>query len=287
VSDEPSRRPPARGAREPPGDAIDDSRRRALASPDARVRLGALDELAQAGRPLDEAEALAVVACLGIGVKALQRRATDALCLTGDAARPAVLASLRALLDAPDADRRWGASYALGRLGVVEPALVPALLDALASRDGDRRWAAATLLVTCGTLHAETVLPALLDALHGTIPELRKMALYVLRDLAPSHPAVPDALLVALRDDDSAVRLAGLSAVVRLAPPPAHACDEVLRLVRDDPDAGVRRAAVSALGHLGRGVTGAEAAITAASGSDDPGLRRAAEAARRRLAGVP
>ncbi|MBI3770527.1 MAG: HEAT repeat domain-containing protein [Deltaproteobacteria bacterium] len=268
------------------GDGLaDDARRRALASPDARTRLAALEDLARAGRPLDEVDALAVVDCLGFAMKALQRRAADVLRLSGDGARPAVLASLRAALASPDAARRWGATYALGRLGIVDPVLVPPLLEALASRDGDQRWAAAALMVECGARHPATVLPALLDASRTAVPELRKMALYVLRDLASHDPRVPDALLTAVRDDDAGVRLAAVSALTRLAAAPGRACDEVLRLVHEDPDVGVRRAAMSALGHLGRGVAGAATAIAAACNSDDPGLRRAAEAARRRLDG--
>lgn len=258
------------------------ARRRDLASADARVRLAALESLARRAAPLDEADAVAVAACLAVAVKALQRRAADVLATTGEVARPAVLALLRAMLAGADAVARWGACYALGRLGIVEPGLVPVLLDALASRDGDRRWAAAASMVRCGRSHPEQVVPVLLAAARAPSPELRKMALYVLRDLAPADPVVPPALLAALRDPGAVVRLAALSALVRLATPPAGAGDEVLRLARHDPDVGVRRAAVSALGALGRGVDGVDATLDAAGGSTDPGLRRAAEGARRR-----
>jgi HEAT repeat protein len=266
--------------------AADAARRGALGSADARVRLAALEELARAARPLGEDDALAVVDCLGVAVKALQRRATDVLESTAEAARPALVAALRAALASPEAPRRWGATYALGRLGIIEPALVPPLLEALGSRDGDQRWAAAALMVACGVRHPAIVRSTLLDALGAAIPELRKMTLYVLRDLALAEPAVVDAIVAALRDDDANVRLAALSAVTRLAPLPASACEEVLRLVRDDPQIGVRRAAVSALGHVGRGVASAAAAIAAALDSSDVGVRRAAVAARRRLEGA-
>jgi HEAT repeat protein len=259
----------------------DEERRQALASPDIRVRLSVLERLAAEREPIDAPLALAVVECLGVGTKTLQRRAADVLRRTSEAARPAVLGALRAAVTAPEASRRWGATYALGQLDILEPALVPTLLEALGDRDGDRRWAAAALMVGCGTRHPTEVVPALRNALRAPVPELRKMALYVLRDLAIDVPGLTAEMLAATRDDDIAVRLAALAALTRLAAPPSGACDEALRLARDDPNPGVRRAAVSALGKLGRGVPAAEVVIRAALDSADPALRRAAEAARR------
>jgi len=269
---------------DPDAPVTDDAARvRALASADARVRLAALEDVAAQAGTLSAEVALAVVECLGSGSKALQRRATDALRRTDEAARPAVLAALRAAIGASEANRRWGAAYALGRLDVLEPALVPPLLEALGDRDGDRRWAAAELMVGCGSRHPEAVVPVLREALRAPVPERRKMALYVLRDLGIDLADLTDELLAATRDDDAAVRLAALATLVRLEKPPAAACDAALRLASDDPNPGVRRAAVSVLGVLGRDVPAAEAALDAALASSDPGTRRAAEAARRRL----
>jgi len=263
--------------------AAAEARRRALASPDASARLAALEELAAAGA-LDERDVLAVVACLGTGTKALQRRAADVLCAAEATASPAVLARLRVALAAPGVDERWGAAYALGRLDVLEPALVPVFLEALAHHDADRRWAAAALLVGCGARDSSTTVPALLTAARGESAELRRMALYVLRDLAPADARVASTFLHALDDANATVRLAALSALTRLTAPPPGACGHVLRLARDDRDAGVRRAALSALGRLGVGVADAETAIAAAERASDPATRRAAAAARRQLA---
>jgi HEAT repeat protein len=263
---------------------VTDERLRALASGDARIRLAALEELAAEAGPVAAPLALAVVECLGSGSKALQRRATDVLGHTSEAARPAVLAALRAGVAAPEASRRWGAAYALGRLGVLEPALVPALLEALGDRDGDRRWAAAEIMVGCGARHPDEVVPALRASLGSAVPELRKMALYVLRDLGIDRAGLAGEVLAATRDEDSAVRLAALALLVRLEQPPPAACEAALRLATEDPNPGVRRAAVSALGVLGRGVPAAEAFLDAALASDDVSIRRAAAGARRRRA---
>jgi len=255
----------------------------ALRSPDAGARQRALELLAADPEPIPEEIAVAVIECLGMPRKAIQRRAADVLCANAAGARPLVLARLRAASRAADASLRWGATFALGRLGVLDPDLVPPLLEALADRDGDRRWAAAALIVACGRQFPGTVVPALLGALAGAGSELRKMALYALRDLAPGTPEVAAALVARMRDADVGVRLAALSGLCRLQPLPPDACDLVLRALRDDPDPGLRRAAMSALGHVGRGVAAVAGVLEAATRSDDPGLRRAAAQARRRL----
>jgi HEAT repeat protein len=259
----------------------------ALLAPDAERRRAALETLAADAEALGETLALAVVECLGAAPKALQRRAADVLRATDGAARPAVLARLRAAMRAPDARLRWGATFALGQLGILDVEMVPSLLEALASADGDQRWAAAGLMVGCARLASATVVPALLAALEEPSAELRKMALYVLRDLAPGTPEVRDALMARLRDPEIGVRLAALSGLSRLDPLPPIACDLVLEILRDDPDPGLRRAAVSALGHVARGrdTRAVRDVLDAATRSDDPGLRRAAEVAKRRLDG--
>ncbi len=264
-------------------DQEDEGAVRALTSPDARVRLAALERLVARHQPISAPLALAVVECLGAGSKALQRRAADALRCTSESARPIVLAALRRAAASADRDRRWGAAYTLGQLDVLEPVLVPALLEALQDRDGDRRWAAAELLVRCGMPHSTEVVSAVRDVLRATIPEGRKMALYVLRGLEIDAPEVTREMLGATHDGDAAVRLAALAALTGLREPPPDACEEALRLVREDPSPGVRRAAVSALGKLGRGVVAAAEAISAALDSADPSLRRAAQTAKRLL----
>ncbi len=256
----------------------------ALRSPAWRERLHALDCLVAEPRPLRGDLRRAVLACLAASVKELQRRAVDVLRATDAVRRPEVVAWLRAACRGDDPRLRWGAAYALGRSGVLDVALVAPLIEALAQRDGDQRWAAADLLVACGRAHADLVVPALLDALADDGGEQRKMALYVLRDLSPAKPESAAAFMRSLADPERAVRLAALSGLCRVDPPPEGACERVLRMARDDPDAGVRRAATSALGIVGRGVAAAGDAIAAAAAAGDAGLRRAADAARRRLA---
>lgn len=254
-----------------------------LESHDLERRRAALERLIASPRPLSDALAAALVRCVGANLKAVQRRAAEALRANGARDRPEIVAALRRATDETDPRTRWGATFALAQLGIVDPTMVPPLLEAMASPDGDQRWAAASIMVTCGRAHPDQVSVALLASLPSGSAPLRKMALYVLRDLAPGTADVTGAVVAALGDAEVGVRLAALSALCRLEPLPPAACDLVLAMLRQDPDPGLRRAATTALGHVGRGVSAVEAVLDAAAGSSDPGLRRAAEVARRRL----
>ena len=245
-----------------------------------------LARLAAAAVPLEEATLAEVVECLGAPRKAIQRLAADVLAQTTDATRTTgVVARLRAAATSDEPRRRWGAVYALGRVGVFDTDMVPTLLAVFGHRDGDERWAAAELMRGCVRRHASVVLPALLDTTITGSGEQRKMALYVLRDVAPEDERVHAAARRGLADAEIGVRFAALSALTRLVPRPPDACERVLALADRDPDVGLRRAAISALGWLGRGEDAVDAALAAAAASADASLRRAAAIARRRLAG--
>jgi HEAT repeat protein len=213
----------------------------------------------------------------------------------GGQAAAAITQDLRWAAHSVDPRMRWGATFALFHVGIREPEMVPPLVEALDVPDPDQRWGAALALVECGRALPGEVVPSLLDVLATASSDVRKMVMYVLRDLAPGTPEVTEALVRSMRDPDVGVRMATLSALSRLEPPPENACDLVLQMLREDPDAGLRRAATSALGRVGArraggggGAVGAAAAtvravLAEAAASDDPALRRAAEFALRRL----
>jgi HEAT repeat protein len=249
------------------------------------VNEATLARLAAAAVPLDEATLAAVVECLGAPRKPIQRLAADVLAQTTDASVPGVVARLRVAAASDEPRRRWGAVYALGRVGVFDPDMVPTLLAVFGHRDGDERWAAAELMRSCARRHASVVLPALLDTTVTGSAEQRKMALYVLRDVAPEDERVHAAARRGAADAEVGVRFAALSALTRLVPRPPDACELVLALADRDPDVGLRRAAISALGWLGHGEDAVDAALAAAAASADASLRRAAAIALRRLAG--
>jgi HEAT repeat protein len=249
----------------------------------SRLTRADLERLVATDDALDEPTTHALVDALASPEKAIQRLAADLLPRVAPEARPAAIAGLRAALASDDANWRWGAAYALGRLGLAEPAMIAPLLEVLGDRDGDRHWAASQVLGLCARTHRDLVVAALLAAADDGEPVRRKMALYTLRDVAPSEGAVHAATLRGLGDPAVGVRFAALAALIRLEPIPAEACSVVLTLTRDDPDDGLRRAALCALGDVGRGVSAAESAIAAAEASDEPLLRRAGSIARRRL----
>jgi hypothetical protein len=238
---------------------------------DLDKRLAAVAELAT--RPQVEASDLHwLCACLGSGLKLLQRRAADAcaaLHRRGIAVTPVLLAALRAAAW----EQRWGAVYALSRIGAAPADALPVLQEGLGVEDGDVRWAAADILV-----HMEPV-PARLDALRNLLatgnPAQRKMAAYCFRDLEARAPAIAQALCAALHDTEPSVRLAAMSSLARLGADREALAHRVARML-GDPDAGVRRAAAVVLGTLGTPSAPVLAALRDAAASPDPSLQRAA-----------
>jgi HEAT repeat protein len=216
-----------------------------------------------------------LVACLGDEYKAVQRRAADALAAVhGDGVT--VTDRVRAALAATTLRHRWGAAYALSRLGVLDATALPVLVEVLGSDDGDRRWAAAQMIV--GLASDSVVIVALRGLLAAPNPMARKMALYCLRDLGRSWAGSDAVLVAALADSDPAVRLAALNAAPVLAvdrEAMAAACARLL----GDVDAGVSRAAAPTLAKLKVGSASVRAALQMAADGDDPARARAARAA--------
>lgn len=219
-----------------------------------------------------------LVGCLGASTKAVQRRAAEALAVLA-AAGVSVRDAIAPVLTAPVLRTRFGGAYALSLLGTTPVACVPVLLDALGTDDGDLRWAAATILLPFGTA-------VLLEPLRGLLRDgntaQRKMALYCLRDLAPTPVGVDPELAAALADPDAPVRLAAMAALARLGVDRA-AVARALTPLLDDADVGVRRAAAATLGRVGVGNEQVRAALARAAAGDDPPLARAAAAALTRL----
>jgi HEAT repeat protein len=232
----------------------------------------------------DRTELESLVACLGHPAKAIQRPAADAcraLAEQGMAIRPL----LEAALDASDPRLRFGAAYALARLGSPPPAALPALLAALSLDDGDVRWAAAELIgrTEPRAIAVEGLLPLVTG---GNAPQ-RKMALYCLRDLATASEEVQHATLGALQDPDPGVRLAAMATLARLARnDPSEAANGILKAL-DAEDPRERRAAAAALGDLGLATSAVRAALEDAARADDASLRRAAERSLRKLGSAP
>jgi HEAT repeat protein len=242
-----------------------------LRADDFEDRLAAVAELAT--REHAEPEELdALGECLGSEHKLLQRRAAEAFAALHQRG-VAVTNVLLSALQSAGPRQRWGAAYALSRIGAAPAPALPVLLECLGVNDGDLRWAAANILVHM----AHT--PALVEAVHHLLmtgnPAQRKMAAYCLRDLEARTPAVEQALCAALNDAEPRVRMAALSSLARLCTDRATLAPRVVTLL-DDVDEGVRRATAVVLGTLGERSEPVLAALRHAAASTDPSLQRAA-----------
>jgi len=184
----------------------------------------------------------------------VRRAAGDALVRIGREARE-VDARLLGVLRGDEAASRFEAARALAELAPPGPKLVPVLVEALASPRRETAWEAARLLVDAGRLHPE-VTPIVIGLVRaGPSPAARAMAVACLRELAPEHPGAELALLEASRDADAGLRRAAftaLPAVTAYLPAEAASAARCRAAAGQDPDPAVRRLAARALEIMGR-----------------------------------
>lgn len=255
------------------------------AAPEARLE--AISEVAEDPTiALSEPALDALVACVGANRKVIQRRAAEAL--AGLALHDArIIEKLRAALSHADSRARWGAAYALGLVtleGALDLAAMPALIEAIASSDGDVRWAAAELIVRLGKTHRDAVSMRLIELTRTGNLNARKMALYCLRDVGGPREELLGVAESCSGDHQSLLKMAALSLISRIENPGERATTLAIRLLEADPDAGVRRCAAVALGHLAnRSPRVTEALARAAHADGDLSMQRAAQGALARL----
>lgn len=253
-----------------------------------RDALARLAEIAEDEIPsrIDATVASTLVLLLGDPSRTRQRLTAD-VCARLAPHAPVLRQALESALGALDPRLRWGAAYTLGHVpGALGARLWPPVRETLALEDGDQRWAAAEL--TCALAAQDgAVRDDVRMAVATGSPTMRRMLLYCLRDLQD-----PELLTHAgprLDDEDPGVRLAALAAIAGADRPGNDAAPTLLRITRlvdEDPDAGVRRAAAATLGKLGAATSDVLAALDRAARSGDPSLARAATAAQTRL-GAP
>jgi len=224
---------------------------------------------------------------LGDMQKSVQRGAIDRLVALAASGNGVVIEKLRNSIASADRRVRWASAYALAQIGADAFAMdsADALIEAMADDDGDIRWAATNLMVRLGRENFDEITNRLYKLASGSDRNARKMALYCIRDLKIAGPDLIRVVENAVHDSDVHVRLAALAVLSRLRDAP-EAGRLMLECLTSDLDAGVRRAAASALGN----VDGADAdAITAAlnlaaSDASDESLAKAARGALDRLA---
>jgi HEAT repeat protein len=130
------------------------------------------------------------------------------------------------------------AIVALGRLSALESAAGYDALEALLVLGSDPEWRSQVLrAIAALPLHSVTSIQAQMSALP---PVARRVAIEGLARMR--HSEASSAILSALDDIDAGVRGAAVTAVGRLAP--LMAADIIATLASSDPDSGVRRRAL-------------------------------------------
>ncbi len=225
---------------------------------------------------------------LGDARKTVQRRAIDELVAIAGSGNPIVTEKLRESIATTDRRVRWAGAYALGQIGAGAFAMecADALCEAMSDDDGDVRWAATELMVRLGRENLAPISARLLKlaADPKTGRNACKMALYCIRDLDITGPEILAVVEHAVHDSDVHVRLAALAVVSGMRDGPEADTRIMLECLKSDPDAGVRRAAASALGNVQSATADAtDALASAAADRSDKSLAKAARGALDRL----
>lgn len=191
--------------------------------------------------PEGSVRAAELLEALGSSDRAVQRRASDEAIERMREDRGFRDALVKLMRDGSPLER-FASAYVLFHDG---PSLrpVPALLESMDLDDGDLRWTATHLLVTLGRSQPEVIALLLHEIAAGPSARRRRMAIYATRELAPEIEETGAALLAALDDPASEVRLAALSSVAKLAAPDKAIRERVLGLLKGDPDPRMRRIA--------------------------------------------
>jgi HEAT repeat protein len=183
---------------------------------------------------------------------------------------------------------RFSIAFVLFHAGRPSLRLLPALLDALEFDDGDLRWSATHMLATLGRMQPEAFPVLLHEARASTNPLRRRMALYVLRELAPEREESRAVFLELLDDPDPEARHAALSSLAKVTDPDASCVDRLLNILCDDADPRMRRIAAVVLPDVvarrPEALESARQALTRTVQTADRSLQRAARAALIRLA---
>ncbi len=198
--------------------------------------------------------------------------ATMALEAIGSTAVPA----LKALLAPGELQDRWGAIFALGRIGPAGSSAVPDLIRILKTeKDSNQRRAAAETLGKIGEAAASAI-PALIDAMRCEDRFVRYHSAVALGMMGPSASQAIPALKQALQDSYREVHWVAVVSLGKVGPFPMA---EVLAALKTNSSWVVRSDAAKTLGKLGKDAQAAIPALIDALGDKDHSVRsRAAEA---------
>ena len=198
-------------------------------------------------------------------------RAAHALASIGDAARPALIAALKA----DDTGLRLGAAKALGGMGARSRDAIPALIENLGHADEELR----TEVIETLALIGKDAVARLAKSLAWPDPKLRSGSARALAAIGAEAADAGLALLAQLQaEKENAVRAALLAALPRTGLPPAKIVPPLIAAFRDASDE-IRSAALNALLHIRPAEKSVVPALAALLGDPQPGLSgRAAQA---------
>jgi HEAT repeat protein len=132
--------------------------------------------------------------------------------------------------------------------GIGDPDVVPSLVERLSDKDPLVRAAAAEDLGRLENV-GRPALPALQRALRDSDAFVRSSAVIALARIDTETEPELNVLREALRDPDASVRRAGITAIDDLGSRARPAIGNVISILRNDPNALVRRVAAHVLGH--------------------------------------
>jgi len=240
--------------------------------------LGRCEALRDGNIAAGESDLAWLIGCFEHPIRAVRRTAGDAVVALARSGHAVRLALHRAMGPGPF-ERRWVAAWIWSRIFEEgDDVARGVLVEALGVDDGDIRWAAARALTSAPgdgvSMRLRTV------AAEGNA-EQRKMAIYCLRDLGSRDTQAIELFRSALSDAAPGVRLAAMNALARTEPT-RDSARRIARLI-DDPDGGVRRAAVATVSRVGVDDPEVIEALRICAVSDDAILARGAAAALARL----
>ena len=170
---------------------------------------------------------------------------------------------------------KWPIAYILAHSPQPPYPVIRSLLDALDHRDADIRWAIALLLVRIAKLAPERV-NELIDLCANGTANQKRMALYCIRDLMLSDSQTLAALLRALLDIDSTVRVAAAIALQSRSDLDRLGRHCLLQTYLNDAELKVRNTAAIALANLGETSSEFLCALQEAMVGQDPQARKTA-----------
>jgi HEAT repeat protein len=222
---------------------------KALSDADAVVRRDAAAALGEVGSPTAGPALRPLIAAIAREKDAAVRSVavSSLVGLVGPKDKD-VAAELRGLFRADDREVRRGAALAMANVGGADAkAAVPVLLDALRDDDATARELAAAALAKMGEAAAEAV-PALGKALSDRSPLVRRNAALALTGVGPEGRKVYRLLVRALDPQQPPeVRLFAARAIWRARGDTSEIAPDLLAVLKDDRDQGVRQCVVLAL----------------------------------------